>query len=107
MSNTDFHEFEHHGWQEVAHGYDTSWALDTIQAIEPLLDAAHVGHNTRLLDVACGPGYVAAAAAARGAEAVGIDFSSVMVEEARARYPEAEFREGDAEQLEFPDSSFK
>ena len=59
-----------------------------------------------MLDVACGPGYAAAAGSARGAVAIGVDFSSEMVEEARGRYPGIEFREGDAEQLSFPDSTF-
>src|SRR5215470_20442560 len=106
MTNNDFHTFEHEGWQEVARRYDNSWALVTVQAIEPLLDAAHVERNTRVLDVACGPGYVAAAAADRDAKPLGIDFSSEMVAEAKSRYPGVEFREGDAEQLAFPDSSF-
>src|SRR5262249_7217445 len=49
--------------------------------------------------------YVASAAASRGAEATGIDFSSQMVSEARVRYPGMDFREGDAEALSFDDSS--
>ena len=109
MSNIDpvaFREFEHQGWQEVATRYHGGFAGVTVQSAGPLLDAAHVAAGKRVLDVACGPGYVAAEAAGRGANAVGIDFSSEMVEEARRRYPSVEFREGDAEQLAFPDSSF-
>jgi ubiquinone/menaquinone biosynthesis C-methylase UbiE len=102
----DFQEFEHQGWQDVAAHYDQTWALVTTQAVDPLLDAAGVGPHKRVLDVACGPGYVAAAAALRGAEAVGIDFSSVMVEQARSRYPRIVFQEGNAEELDFPDRSF-
>src|SRR5438128_11973897 len=75
-----------------------------MQSVIALLDAAHVTKGTRLLDVACGPGY--AAAAALGAIAIGVDFSSEMVEEARNRFPGIEFKEGDAEQLSFADSSF-
>src|SRR5262249_42069870 len=45
-------------------------------------------------------------AASRGARAVGIDFSSEMIQEARGRYPGLEFREGDAEKLSFGDSEF-
>lgn len=101
-----FRDFEHKGWQEVAFRYDDSWALVTTQSIEPLLDAARVAKGTRVLDVACGPGYVADAAAKRGALAIGIDFSSVMVDEARRRYPAVEFQGGDAEQLSFGDESF-
>src|SRR5438128_1438952 len=102
----DFHEFEHRGWEEVALRYDDSWALVTKQAIEPLLDAAQVRQATQALDVACGSGYVAGAAAARSAIAVGVDFSSLMVAEARRRYPQVEFREGDAERLDFADRQF-
>lgn len=109
MSNVDpaaFHEFEHEGWQEVAARYHDGFASVTTQSVIPLLDAAGVAKGVRVLDVACGPGYAAEAAVARGASAVGIDFSSGMVEEARRRYPSVEFREGDAEQLPLPDSSF-
>jgi ubiquinone/menaquinone biosynthesis C-methylase UbiE len=58
------------------------------------------------LDVACGPGYVAAQAAERGAQATGIDFSAAMVEEARKRFPAVEYIEGDATKLGFRDSTF-
>ncbi len=78
----------------------------TTQSVIALLDAAHVTKGTHVLDVACGPGYAAAAAAALGASAIGIDFSSKMVEEARSQFPGIEFKEGDAEQLSFEDSSF-
>ena len=70
--------------------------------IDPLLDAAGVRSGSRTLDIASGPGSVAAAAAARGAAVVGIDLSSQMVAIARARHPALDFREGDAEQLPFP-----
>ena len=101
-----FREFEHAGWLNVAEQYNAFFASLTTQTIEPLLDAAGVSKGVRLLDVATGPGYVAAAAAKRGASAVGVDFSAAMVALARRQYPDAEFREGDAEQLPFPDGSF-
>jgi len=101
-----FRKFEHEGWQGVASRYHEGFAEVTRQSVTALLDAARVSQNARVLDLACGPGYVAAAAAARGASAVGIDFSSEMVEEARGRYPGIQFEEGDAEQLSIPDSSF-
>jgi len=101
-----FREFEHRGWQEIASRYHDGFASVTVQSIEPLLQAAGVTAGTRLLDVACGPGYAAGAAAQRGAIAVGVDFSSEMVDEAQGRYPAVEFQEGDAEQLSFADSCF-
>ena len=101
-----FRQFEHNGWQEIASRYDRGFASVTTQSVTPLLDAARVAEGARVLDVACGPGYAAAAAAAHGAIATGVDFSSEMVEEARGRYPGIEFLEGDAEQLAFSNSTF-
>lgn len=54
-----------------------------------------------MLDVASGPGYVAGAGAARGAIVVGVDFAPPMVQEARRRFPQVRFEEGDAEALGF------
>jgi SAM-dependent methyltransferase len=101
-----FRQFEHQGWQEIASRYDGGFAAVTTQAVGALLDAAGVAAGMRVLDVACGPGYVAAASTARGAHPTGIDFSSEMVENARGRYPGMDFREGDAEQLSFAASTF-
>jgi ubiquinone/menaquinone biosynthesis C-methylase UbiE len=101
-----FRQFEHEGWQEIASRYHGGFAAVTVQSVEALLNAAHVKSGTRVLDVACGPGYAAAAAAVRGAIPVGLDFSSEMVEEARGRYPNLNFRTGDAEQLLFQNSEF-
>ncbi len=101
-----FKQFEHSGWAEVANQYHDSFAPLTTQAIEPLLDAAAVRPGIRVLDVATGPGYIAAAAVRRGALAVGLDFSATMVEEARRLHPGIEFREGDAEALPFGEGEF-
>jgi ubiquinone/menaquinone biosynthesis C-methylase UbiE len=101
-----FKDFEHAGWQDVATQYHQYFADLTTQVIEPLLDAVQAGQGTRVLDVATGPGYAAAAAAQRGAEVIGIDFSSSQVKQARQFHPGATFQEGDAEALSFPESSF-
>jgi ubiquinone/menaquinone biosynthesis C-methylase UbiE len=70
------------------------------------LNAVRAGKGTRLLDVATGPGYVAAVASQRGASVIGVDFSAAMVAEASRQYPGVEFRDGDAEALPFPNGSF-
>jgi ubiquinone/menaquinone biosynthesis C-methylase UbiE len=101
-----FHDFEHAGWEKLPQRYHDAFSTLTTQAIEPLLDAAGVKRDVRLLDVATGPGYVAAAAAQRGASVIGIDFAAAMVNEARKRNPGTEFRHGDAEELAFDDASF-
>jgi len=101
-----FKRFEHAGWDQVGDRYHDAFGPLTRQAIDPTLDEAGVAKGTRLLDVACGPGYIAAAGARRGARAVGVDFSATMVGEAARLNPDVEFREGDAESLPFPDRSF-
>lgn len=101
-----FQRFEREGWDRVAHLYDATWAPLTTQLVEPLLDAAAVGEGQRVLDLACGPGYVAAAAALRGAEVVALDISAAMVEEARRRHPKLDVRQSAAERIDFPDESF-
>ncbi|MFQ5881227.1 MAG: class I SAM-dependent methyltransferase [Candidatus Methylomirabilales bacterium] len=101
-----FRAFEHAGWEDTTPRYHHSLGGLTTQTIGPLLDAMRVGERVRLLDVATGPGYAAAAAAQRGTDAVGIDFSAAMVAQARQHHPTVEFREGDAEALPFPDERF-
>jgi SAM-dependent methyltransferase len=103
---TAFRAWEHDAWQNSAVAYHYYHGELSLQAIEPLLDAVGVRKGTRLLDVATGPGYAADAAAQRGANAIGVDFSTAMVTAARNHYPQVEFQEGDAEALSFPDNSF-
>jgi ubiquinone/menaquinone biosynthesis C-methylase UbiE len=96
-----FDAFEREGWAtNDAAAYEQLFGPITSYPIDALLDAAHVGAGTRLLDVATGPGYVAARAAARGARATGVDRSQQMLVIARARHPELTFLEGDAEGLD-------
>jgi ubiquinone/menaquinone biosynthesis C-methylase UbiE len=101
-----FREFEHAGWEKLPKRYHEAFSSLTTQAIGPLLQAVGARRGARLLDVASGPGYVAAAAAERGASVVGVDFARAMVADASKRYPAVKFEEGDAEALAFPDASF-
>jgi SAM-dependent methyltransferase len=101
-----FNAFEAAGWQKQAAGYDDFFGPITTRLVEPLLDAANAGRDTRLLDVASGPGYVSAVAAERGASVIGVDVADAMLALARRLHPQLEFRSGDAEALPFPDGSF-
>ena len=98
--------FEHAGWQRAASSYGSSFAPATAPYIEPLLEAAEISSGQHVLDVACGPGHLAAAASARGAIEHGLDFSAEMVGVARGVHPEVVLTEGDAEDLPYPDSTF-
>src|SRR2546421_2542127 len=100
-----FTKFEHEGWQRVADKYDSTWSSSTRQFIPPLLDAAAVSGKISILDVGCGPGYVSAAAAERGATPIGLDFSEEMIAISKKKFPRIEFRQGDAQNLPFPDAS--
>ncbi|OFV96279.1 MAG: hypothetical protein A3F68_09675 [Acidobacteria bacterium RIFCSPLOWO2_12_FULL_54_10] len=101
-----FREFERSGWHKAAHRYADFFPAITSQAVEPLLDAVGAGPGVRLLDVASGPGNGTSAATARGANAIGLDISPVMVAKARALHPAVTFLVGDAEDLPFADESF-
>jgi SAM-dependent methyltransferase len=98
--------FEHAGWQRAASSYRDSFAHATAPFVVPLLDAAEISRGQHVLDVACGPGNLAAAAAERGANAQGLDFSAEMVGIARGIHPEITVTEGDAEDLPFADGTF-
>ena len=77
---------------------------------EELCESVEVTPGDRVLDVACGSGNVAIAAARRFAESVGLDYVPELLEHGRERARseglEIEFVEGDAEALPFDDGSF-
>jgi ubiquinone/menaquinone biosynthesis C-methylase UbiE len=102
----EFVDFEHNGWEAVSRGYEQHFSGLTSQSADVVLDAAEVGSNSQVLDVCCGPGMIASAAAARGARTTGIDFSAAVVKIATTNVPEAEFHEGDVQSLPYADSSF-
>jgi ubiquinone/menaquinone biosynthesis C-methylase UbiE len=73
------------------------------------LSGAAAGH--RVLDVACGPGFLTMTFATRAAHATGCDATDAFLDLARAEAARrglgnVEFQSGDAESLPFPDASF-
>lgn len=77
---------------------------------EPLCDAVELRAGERVLDVACGSGTAALAAASRYCDVTGIDFVPALLDRARQRAAadqlDAEFRLEDAQDLSSPDASF-
>ena len=76
-----------------------------------LVDAARAQPSDESLDVACGPGTVVAAFAARVRRAVGLDATGAMLDQARALAAErnlvnVEWQLGDVYRLPFADGSF-
>ena len=79
-------------------GLDRRWRRETAGAV--------VRPGDRVLDVACGTGDLALAAAAVGGRVTGVDFSTRMLERARRKSTAVEWLEADALALPFDDASF-
>ncbi|CAA9553547.1 MAG: Methyltransferase type 11 [uncultured Thermomicrobiales bacterium] len=77
---------------------------------ECLCESVDVSAGQRVLDVACGSGTAALAAARRNCVVTGVDYVPALLARGRERATveglEVDFRDGDAEQLPFPDASF-
>ncbi len=99
-----FAAWERAAWESRAQPYAADLTRLTGPGAQPLLDAAEVTVGTRLLDVATGPGVVAAAALARFAEVTAVDQSAPMVEIA-VRYG-IDAQVAGAEDLPFEDGAF-
>lgn len=79
-------------------GLDRRWRTLTAGAV--------VRPDNRVLDVCCGTGDLALAAARAGGRVTGVDFSQAMLARARAKAPELDWVQADATALPFPDGSF-
>jgi SAM-dependent methyltransferase len=86
-------------WAEVAAGL----AQPAWQAVA---DATRIGRGARVLDIACGSGEFCRMAAARGAQASGIDAAAGMIDVARRLQPDGDFRLGPMEDLPWQDDRF-
>jgi SAM-dependent methyltransferase len=86
-------------WAEIAEP-------ENRKLFDELLDLTGVAPGTQLLDIACGSGYAAALAAARGAEVTGVDIAPALLEIARERTPQGTFLEGEMDALPLPNHRF-
>jgi SAM-dependent methyltransferase len=98
--------FENATWSRCAATYVDGFGALVSEAVGPLLDETRVRKEDRVLDVGTGPGLVAAAAAKRGADVIGIDFSEAMIAEGRRLHPDIDFRKVAVESLPFDDGKF-
>jgi len=71
-----------------------------------MLDSAEVNQGTRFLDLGCGGGGSSVLAAERGARVAGLDAAEALIDIARERVPDSDFRIGDLEELPYDDNSF-
>ncbi|MEM4284537.1 MAG: methyltransferase domain-containing protein [Candidatus Caldarchaeum sp.] len=96
---------------ESAHSFATLKASADRASHEAMLRLSRVQPSDRVLEVACGPGFVALLFAERAREVVGLDLTEALLEHARQRQRErglqnVQFVQGDAEQLPFPNETF-
>jgi len=94
-----------------AAGFASAPAMSDGAAMQALIAATGATDADAVLDVACGPGIVAAAFAGEGAEVVGIDLTPEMLTLARERCAAAglenvRFDRGDAAALPYGDGEF-
>ncbi len=93
-------------WGKAPQDWATLQEPMHIPLFEAMLMAMNVGQGTRLLDAGCGGGGASVLAAARGAQASGLDAAEPLVNIARARVPNGDFRVGDIEEPPYEDDSF-
>lgn len=101
-----FRAFERQRHDALATSYQDFFTPVTALAILPLFEAVHLRAGCTLLDVATGPGSLAAHARDHGARPTGVDLSPGMIELSQKLHPGIEFRVADVEHLPFPNASF-
>jgi len=92
----------------IAEAYAERFAdeLDDLPFERWLLNrAAWLAGERPAVEVGCGPGHVTGFLADCGVEATGVDLTPAMVEQARARFPDATFEVGDLRRLMRPTSA--
>ncbi len=105
---------QRYGWDLAAASYDPLWQVQLASAHAELMACAALAPGERVLDVACGTGLTARAAAALvgpDGEVMGVDLSGRMVESAQRQAREGNvanvnFARMDAERLDLPDAGF-
>ncbi len=94
-----------------AAGFASADTMNDEAAMQLLVDALELGREDSVLDVACGPGIVAAAVAQVAGNVVGIDLTPEMIDLARERCAAAglenvTFDIGDVTELPYGDDEF-
>ncbi len=89
---------------------ENPWVTDE-ERIRRLVAAARLKGHERVLDIACGPGYIAEAFARGAKEAIGVDLTAAMLAIAEERTKQrgvnnVSFRIGDVQKLAFGEDEF-
>ncbi len=110
QASPDFGAIKQRQQQTWASGDFAVVATPMVIVGELLCEAVDLRAGSRVLDVACGSGPAALAAARRFCDVAGVDYVPALLERGRQRAAgegvHVDFHEGDAERLPFPDASF-
>jgi SAM-dependent methyltransferase len=99
------------GWNESASAWIASQGSEgdysRVHVLDgSMLDRVRARRFRRALDVGCGEGRFCRMLRTEGVETVGIDPTQALLDEARRRDGQGDYRLGRAEALDFPDNSF-
>lgn len=89
-------------WADVMEGWN-AWGVPVYRRV---LGRVPLAEDTRVLDVGCGAGRFCRMAADRGARVAGLDATPALLEIARERVLDGDFRVGEMENLPWADDSF-
>ena len=103
----DFDAYERELWAGRADAYQRGFARMTAHTVGALLDAAGVEAGTRMLDVGTGPGVVAGAAVARGAQVTAVDADPGMAKACAHNVPGLDVRVAVLPELPLSDEEFE
>ena len=90
-------------YDEIAKPYAKEFSKPS-EYIEEFL--ALLPKNSKILDVGCGVGVDAGFMTSKGFEIIGLDLSKEMLNIARQKFPQIDFRQQDIRELDFPPNSF-
>ena len=93
-------------WNQAARAWEEIYETQRFPLFEEILDACGVANGMHFLDAGCGSGGLSQRASLRGARVAGFDISEAMVERARAKVADGDFRVGDLNASPFEDDTF-
>ena len=93
-------------WNQAARDWEEMYASQRSPLYDGILDASGVTSGTYILDAGCGSGGLSLRASLRGARVAGFDISEEMVERARAKVADGDFRVGDLNAFPYEDDTF-
>jgi len=103
----NFFQFEHDFWNKTSDIYHDGFGYVTSLTIPHIIKHLKIKDNNKILDIACGPGYISEYLKNNSYDISGIDFSESMINFAKDRLPKSKFQVASAEDLPFEDNSFE